>query len=129
MKTLAATFVLSLIASTAVFGADIDGKWKFERTMDRGGQSMTITMVFDLKADGSKLTGSVTSTSPRGERTSEIKDGKLDGNKFSFTTSFDTPNGAMVTKYEGSVDGAVLKGTSVREGGQGEPRPFEAKKL
>ena len=129
MKTLAATFVLLLIASAAVFGADIDGKWKFERTMDRGGQSMTITMVFDLKADGSKLTGSVTSTSPRGERTSEIKDGKLDGNKFSFTTSFDTPNGAMITKYEGSVDGAVLKGTSVREGGQGEPRPFEAKKL
>lgn len=128
MKTLTATFVLLLAASMAVFGADIDGKWKFERTMDRGGQSVTITMVFDLKADGSKLTGTVTSTSPRGERTSDVKDGKIDGNKFSFSTTFDTPNGAMTTKYEGSVDGAVLKGTSVREGG-GEPRPFEAKKL
>jgi len=129
MKTLVATFVLLLVASAAVFGADIDGKWKSERTMERNGQSMTITLVFDLKADGSKLTGSITSTTPRGERTAEIKDGKLDGNKFSFSTSFDTPNGTMTTKYEGTVDGAVLKGTSVREGGQGEPRPFEAKKL
>ena len=128
MKTLAATFVFLLVASAAVFGADIDGKWKSERTMDRNGQSVTITMVFDLKADGSKLAGSVLSTSPRGERTAEIKDGKIDGNKFSFSTSFDTPNGAMTTKYEGSVDGAVLKGTSVREGGQAESRPFEAKK-
>jgi hypothetical protein len=34
----------------------------------------------------------------------------------------------MTTKYEGTVDGAVLKGTSVREGGQAAPRPFEAKK-
>ena len=128
MKTLAATFVLLFVASVALCGADIDGKWKSERTMERNGQSVTITMVFDLKSEGTKLTGTVTSTTPRGERKTDITDGKIEGNKFSFTVSFDTPNGAITTKYEGTIDGAVMKGTSVREGGQGEPRPFEAKK-
>ena len=42
--------------------------------------------------------------------------------------SFDTPNGTMTTKYEGTVEGDTLKGTTLREGGPGEPRPFEAKK-
>ena len=34
----------------------------------------------------------------------------------------------MTTAYEGTVEGDTIKGTSVREGGQGQPRPFEAKK-
>jgi len=112
MKTLAASFVLLLIASVAGFGADIDGKWKSERTMDRNGQSMTITMVFDLKADGSKLTGKVTTTTPRGERTADVANGKIDGAKFSFSTVNEGPNGSMTTKYEGTVEGDTLKGTS-----------------
>jgi hypothetical protein len=130
VKTLAATFVFLLVASAALFGADIDGKWKSEmkRPSRDGSGEITITMVYDLKADGSKLTGSIAMNSPMGERTMEIKDGKIDGNKFSFTTTFDTPNGSMTTKYEGTVEAGTLKGTSMREGGQGNPRPFEAKK-
>ena len=128
MKTLVATFVLLLVTLTAAFGADIDGKWKSERKIDRNGESMTIIIVFDLKADGSKLTGKLTITSPRGDRQADVADGKLDGNKFSFTTVTEGPNGSMTTKYAGTVEGDTLKGTTVREGGQGEPRPFEAKK-
>ena len=127
MKTLVASFVLLLIASVAVFGADIDGKWKSERKIDRNGESMTITLVFDLKADGSKLSGKVTMTSPRGERTADVADGKIDGAKFSFSTVSEGPNGSMTTKYEGAVEGDTLKGTSAREGGN-RTMPFEAKK-
>ena len=57
---------------------------------------------------------------------SEIKDGKLDGNKFSFSTTISTPNGDMKTNYSGTVEGAMMKGNAEREGGQA--RPFEAKK-
>ena len=128
MKTLVAAFVLLLVTLSAAFGAGIDGKWKSERTMERNGQSMTIIIVFDLKADGSKLTGKLKITSPRGDREADVADGKLDGNKFSFSTVTEGPNGSMTTKYEGTVEGDTLKGTSVRDGGQGEPRPFEAKK-
>src|SRR5450755_3493233 len=75
MKTLVAAFVLLLVTLTAAFGADIDGKWKSERKMDRNGESMTIIIVFDLKADGSKLTGKLKITSPRGDREADVADG------------------------------------------------------
>jgi len=116
-----------LTAAVVGSAADIDGKWKSERTFDRGGQSMTITTVFDLKADGAKLTGKVTTTSPRGERTADVTDGKIDGAKFSFSIVNEGPNGSMTIKYEGTVEGDTLKGTSQREGGN-RTMPFEAKK-
>jgi hypothetical protein len=56
----------------------------------------------------------------------EIKDGKIDGNKFSFTTTMQTPNGDFKSVYNGTVEGDTIKGTSAREGGQ--ERPFEAKR-
>lgn len=127
MKTLVAAFVLLLVSLSAAFGADIDGKWKSERKMDRNGESVTITIVFDLKADGSKLSGKLKITSPRGDREADVADGKIDGNKFSFSTVTEGPNGSMTTKYEGTVEGDTLKGTSAREGGN-RTMPFEAKK-
>ena len=59
-------------------------------------------------------------------RTSKIQDGKVDGNKFSFATVVETPNGDMTVNYEGTIEGDTLKGTATREGGQA--RPFEAKR-
>ena len=129
MKAFAATLVLLLVAGLTVFAADIDGKWKAEtkRPSRDGSGEITITLLFDLKADGAKLTGSVTVTGPFGERQATVSDGKIDGNKFSFTTTTEGPNGSMTTKYEGTVEGGILKGTSAREGGQ-RSFPFEAKK-
>ena len=127
MKTLVATFVLLLVTLSAAFAADIDGKWKSERKVERNGETMTITLVFDLKADGSKLTGKVTMTGPWGEREADVADGKLEGAKFSFSTTTEGPNGTMTTKYEGTLEGDTLKGTSAREGGN-RTMPFEAKK-
>lgn len=127
MKTLVTTFVLLLVTLSAAFAADIDGKWKSERKMERNGETTTITIVFDLKADGSKLTGKVTVSGPWGDREADVTNGKLDGAKFSFSTTTEGPNGSMTTKYEGTVEGDTLKGTSAREGGN-RTMPFEAKK-
>ncbi|MSV32196.1 MAG: hypothetical protein EXQ57_06710 [Bryobacterales bacterium] len=115
-----------LLAATAVAGP-IDGKWVSERKVERDGQSMTIVQTFELKAEGDKLTGKFSMKfgdmePPPGE----IKDGKIDGNTFSFTTMISTPNGDMKMSYSGTVAGSVLKGNAEREGGQA--RPFEAKK-
>jgi hypothetical protein len=121
--------VLVLAASLAVAG-QIDGKWVSERTMNRGGEEVTIRQTFDLKSDGDKLTGTVSMQMGQMEpRTTEIQEGKIEGNKFSFKTVMETPNGSMTTVYEGTVEGDVLKGTSQREGGQGQGRPFEAKRV
>jgi hypothetical protein len=129
MKKLYTTLVLVLLTGLLAFGAAIDGKWKSEmkRPSRDGSGDITITMLFDLKSDGAKLSGSIAMSGPFGDRTSDIKNGKVDGNKFSFTTEFEGPNGVMTTKYEGTIEGDTLKGTSEREGGQ-RSFPFEAKK-
>lgn len=117
---------LAMLAGTA-FAGSIDGKWVSERKMERDGQSMTITQTFDLKSDGDKLMGTIVmAMGDQDPRKSEIKDGKMDGDKFSFSAVMSTPNGEMKTTYTGKIDGGMLKGESMREGGQG--RPFEAKK-
>jgi len=115
-----------LLAASALAGP-IDGKWVSERKMERDGQSFTVVQTFELKAEGDKLTGKFSMKfgdmePPPGE----IKDGKIDGNKFSFSTMISTPNGDMKTNYSGTVEGSVIKGNAEREGGQA--RPFEAKK-
>ena len=127
MKTVSMVLIAAFLFVGAAFAAGIDGKYVSERKMDRNGESVTIIQTFDLKTDGAKLTGKLSMVFGDQEpRVAEIKDGKVDGNKFSFTVVMTTPNGEMKTVYEGTLDGDVLKGTAAREGGQ--PRPFEAKK-
>jgi hypothetical protein len=129
MKTLFSILVAFTLLAGLAFGAAIDGKWVSERKMNRGGEERTIIQTFDLKSDGAKLTGTVSMAFGDMEpRTSEIKDGKIDGNKFSFKTVMSTPNGEFTTVYEGTVEGDTLKGASKREGSDRPPMPFEAKK-
>jgi hypothetical protein len=116
---------VALFAATMLAG--VDGKYVAERKMERDGQSFTIIQTFDIKADGSKLTGKVTMQFGDMEpRTVDLTDGKVEGSKVSFTTTMEGPNGAMKMSYKGTVDGDTLKGESIREGGEG--RPFEAKR-
>ena len=127
MKTITTLFVCFFLFAGLTFAASIDGKWVSERKMERDGNSFTIVQTFDLKSDGGKLTGSITMQLGDMEpRKSDIKDGKIDGDKFTFATTMQGPNGDMTMMYKGTVEGDTLKGTSAREGGQ--ERPFEAKK-
>ncbi|MBI5085941.1 MAG: hypothetical protein HZB13_15255 [Acidobacteria bacterium] len=130
MKTLTTILVCFFLIAGVALAAAIDGKWVSERKMNRGGEEVTIVTTFDLKSDGAKLTGTMSMPGFGGgePRTIEIKDGKIDGNKFSFKTTMSTPNGDFTSAWEGTVEGDTLKGTSMREGGQGQPRPFEAKR-
>jgi hypothetical protein len=110
----------------------IDGKWVSERKMQApNGEERVIKITMNLKADGASITGNV-STPGRdgGERTIDIKEGKLDGNKFTFATVMETPRGTIKSVYEGTLEGDTLKGAVKREGGQREMPavPFEAKR-
>jgi len=127
MRILAISLLCLCLLGGIAFAAAIDGVWVSERKMERDGQSVTIIQTFDLKSDGSKLTGTVSVLFGDQEpRKSDIQNGKVDGNKFTFATVRSTPNGEFKMVYEGTVESDVLKGTSTREGG--EPRPFEAKR-
>lgn len=130
MKTLFSILVAFTLLAGLAFGAAIDGKWVGERKMKgRDGEERTIVQTFDLKADGAKVTGTVSMSFGNMEpRTSEIKEGKIDGNKFTLKVVSAGPNGEMTSIYEGTIEGDVLKGTIVREGSDRPPMPFEAKK-
>lgn len=131
MKTLATIFVLLALCTGVAFAADVTGKWVAEsKTQTKEGEERTVTTTFDLKADGSTLTGSVTTSMGAGGRgrAIDIKDGKIDGNKITFSTVQQGKNGEVKMNWTATVDGAELKGNRVREGGQGRGMEFTAKK-
>jgi len=93
---IAAAFVTLMLAVSA-FAADVTGKWK--ATME--GPNGQMEMTFDLKADGSKVTG--TATGPMGE--ARITDGTLDGDRISFTVETDQ----FKVVHKGIVSGDEMK--------------------
>jgi len=127
MRVVIAVSVCFLLLAGVALAAAIDGSWVSVRKMERDGQAFTITQTFDLKADGGKLTGTITMAFGDMEpMKADIKDGKIDGAKFTFSTTMSTPNGDFKMVFAGTVEGDTLKGTAEREGGQA--RPFEAKR-
>ena len=105
----------------AAAAADVTGKWTAE-TPGRDGQTMTNT--FNLKADGSTLTGTVSSM--RGEQ--EISDGKVDGDDISFNVVVKMQGNEMKMVYKGKIEGDQIKFSREREGGGGRKQEFVAKR-
>jgi len=135
MKTVICLSLMLMLVCGIALAADINGKYVAEQkiTPPGGGEERVVRTTFDLKTAGDVLTGTVTGGGRRGggepPPPAEIKEGKVDGSKFSFKTLTPGRDGAEVTTvYEGTVEGDTLKGTRVRQGGQGQPQPFEAKK-
>jgi hypothetical protein len=99
----------------ALLAAGVDGKWSGERKFQTpDGEERTMTTTLELKSEGNTLTGKM-SAGPRGE--AEIQDGKVDGNKISFTTKMSTPRGEFTSHWEGTVSGDEM--TLTRQGGPG----------
>lgn len=122
MKKLVILTVILCATSLVAMAAGIDGKWTSE--MKRGDN--TIQQTLTLKSDGGALTGTVETSFNGNNRSVDIKNGKVDGNKFSFTTVQNGKNGEVTVTWEGTVTGDELSGEQKREGGQG--RPFTAKR-
>lgn len=95
--------ILLTVGSSAVYAAtDVTGDWTTQmQTPD--GNSLQLT--FHFKQDGDKLTGTV--DSPMGGDAIQIANGKVDGEKVYWETSF---NGNTIT-HEGTVDGDEMKVT------------------
>ena len=95
--------MLFIVANVA-FAADIDGKWtgKYD-----SGMGDPMDMEYTFKADGSTLTGT-TIGGPDGEQI-PIKNGKIDGNKVSFSVAIDMMGQEMSFDYKGELSGDQLK--------------------
>jgi hypothetical protein len=112
--------VLSAFALAVVaLAADASGKWTFETEGRNGAVTNTLT----LKAAGGSLTG--TFSGGRGGDV-EISDGKVDGDKISFSVVREFRGNTFTTKYSGTVGGDEIKLTI--EGPRGGPQTVTAKR-
>jgi hypothetical protein len=112
--------LLSCALALAAFAADVTGKWTYEMRGRNG--AMTGTM--NLKADGDKVTGTV---SGRNGDT-EISDGKIDGDAVTFTVVREFNGNKVTLKYTGTVTADGIKFKVEREGSDRPPQEFTAKK-
>ena len=119
-KKLIFAVTLMIVLVFGAWAADVTGKW-VASVPGRGGQPMDVT--FTLKAEGEKLTGSVS-----GFQGMEIpiSDGKAGGDAVSFTTSQERNGNVQKMTYSGTVAGDEIK--FKRDGGRGGPIEFTAKK-
>ena len=95
----------------------IDGKGISEREVgDADGRTYAHTTTLTLKSEGGSFTGTVVSVSgvpwmaETTGRSIEIKDGKIDGDRFSFKVTTENKQGERTAVYEGTVVGDHLKG-------------------
>lgn len=90
-----------LLATTLVFAADVDGTWN--GTVNVTGSDVAVAWTF--KAEGNVLTGGV---SQGGGPIAPLKDGKIDGDKISFSLPVDYQGMQMTVEYTGVVSPAQI---------------------
>jgi hypothetical protein len=100
------------LATMTMMAADATGKWTAE-TQGRNGNTQTVTM--NLKADGDKLTGTVSGR--MGD--TDISAGKVDGANVMFDVVREFNGNKITTHYMGTMDGDTIHFTTKTEGGQG----------
>jgi hypothetical protein len=111
--------VTLLTFTLALWSADITGKWTAQ-VPGRNGQTREVT--FTLNSSGDALTG--TMSGRNGDI--PIADGKISGDTISFSVTQDRGGNTVKQTYTGKATGSEIK--FKREGGQGEPIEFVAKK-
>lgn len=89
----------TVLAQAAAPATDATGTW----TGDVQGPNGDMTLTFHFKQDGDKLTGTV--DSPMGGDPMEISNGKVDGDKVEFDTSFNS----TTIHHEGTLSGDEMK--------------------
>jgi hypothetical protein len=99
---------LTLVAISAVLtilaaAADVTGKW-VAQVPGRDGQTREV--VYNFKADGAKLSG--TMSGPQGAEIA-ISDGKIDGDNIAFDVKLEFNGNSMTRKYSGVVSGDEIK--------------------
>ena len=85
--------------------SDLTGKWKAGFDTQIGKQ----TYVYELKADGEKVTGKATGEVNGDKHTVELKDGKLSGDTVSFVEMFAFQGNDIAISYNGKLAGDELK--------------------
>jgi hypothetical protein len=94
--------LLVLLYVATAWAADIDGEWKLTYTTTNGKQRESI---LDVKADGGRLTGKI--TSDRG--TAIIDEGTIDRDQIAFSLLRKGNGDEIRVEYKGRIENGVLK--------------------
>ncbi len=113
--------LLACVCGALAWAADATGKWTADMP-GRGGESRQMTM--NLKADGDKLTGTVSGR--MGD--TEISDGKVAGDQISFAVVREFNGNSIKLLYTGKVAGDEIHFTVKRDGTDAAGREFTAKR-
>jgi len=121
---------LSLTAQAQGQKIGVSGSWSWTQQGRGGGEPRPFKLA--LKADGEKLTGTLTSPGRQGgePRTTEISDGTVKRDEISFKVSRQMRTNALVMTYTGKVSGDSINGTvSFERNGETRSRDWTAKRV
>jgi uncharacterized protein (DUF2147 family) len=116
MTRTASAFLALLCFTLVASAADATGKWTAESPGRNGGPPRVST--FDLKADGAKLNGTVSTTIQGNPVSSPITEGKVDGDTVTFVVIRNFNGNEMKQSYTGKVKADAIEFTV--EGGRGQ---------
>ena len=100
-RTIIHLLLLAALCLMPAFAADIDGKW----TATYDTQNGSITTTWDLKADGTKLTGKASSSF--GDRA--VTEGKIEGKEVSWVEVIDAGGTSIKVVCKGTLNGDEIK--------------------
>ena len=108
--------------------SDPSGTWTWSTPGRNGGEPRKSTM--KLKADGDKVTGSISSPGRNDQATeTQISNGKIKGDEISFDVTREIQGNKMTAKYSGKVSGDAIKGkVETERDGNTRSRDWEAKR-
>jgi hypothetical protein len=119
-KRLFLSISLLLVSAMTALAADVTGKW-VAQVPGRDGQTRETT--FNFKAEGDKLTGTMSGF--RGQEL-QITDGKINGDEISFSVVIEFQGEKRTMHYTGKVSGNELR--LKRDSPRG-PQEFTAKRV
>ena len=118
---------LGFLAQVQAADKKVDGKWTWTTPGRNGGPDRKMTL--DLKADGDKVTGTLSSPGRDGATTeTKIEDGKLKGDDISFTVTREFNGNKFVQKYTGKVGDTIKGKMEFERNGETQSRDWEAKR-
>lgn len=106
MKTILLGLVLASI-QLSTWGASVTGSWKAEFDTQRGLQKYT----FNLKQEGSSVTGKATVEREGEKREAELKEGKVEGDTVTFVEPLQIQDNEIRITYTGKISDNEIKFT------------------
>lgn len=114
--------ILILAGLTCAFAADVTGKWNAQFDSQVGPQKY----VYDLKSEGTKVTGKAISDIGGTVAATEIAEGVINGDQITFVENLDYQGMPLKITYKGTVSGDEMKLS--RMVGEQEGESFVAKR-